>query len=152
MALVATTVVLSLTGTGAGCVAVNGGAVELAWTVRRLDASPADCVTQGIVSVSLCVQGCASASPGTVCADEGAPQCPYKVFDCTRLRGATDFAVAPGRKKLWITATCANGAAAEVTVPEPVLRDVSNGDVTELNALLISVPSDHPACAQGGGA
>jgi hypothetical protein len=127
----------------AGCVAIDGGAIELAWTVRTLDARPADCQTQRIDTVSLCIQDCDTSDAG-VCSGE--TRCPFVSFSCTRLRGTTDFNVSPGRKRLWITATCQNGAAADVEVPEAVVRDVTRGDVTELNALLISVPSVGMAC------
>jgi hypothetical protein len=124
-------------------VAINGGAVELAWTVRTEDARPTDCVKQGIMTVSLCVRDCTQMLDG-VCTGE--TQCPFVSFPCARLHGATPFSITPGQKELWITATCANGAVAGGRVPESVLRDVTEGDVTQLNALLISVPSAVAAC------
>jgi len=127
----------------AGCVGINGGAVELAWSVRTVDALPADCDMQHLATISLCVQACDD-DAGAACT--GATMCPFDTFSCTRLRGATDFDVAPGKKRLWITVACADGSPADVFVPEAVLRDVTRGDVTELNALLISVPSDRLAC------
>jgi len=135
-----------VSGIGAtGCVGINGGAVELAWSVRTVDALPADCEMQNIATISLCIQSCdEDAGTGETCT--GATMCPFDTFACTRLRGATDFDVAPGKKRLWITVACGDGSPADVVVPEAVLRDVTRGDVTELNALLISVPSDKLAC------
>jgi hypothetical protein len=132
-------------------VAVNGGAVELAWTVRTEDGRPVvNPATQGIASVRLCLQDCA-VMDGSLCTGE--TLCPFQTFPFDRFRGATDFAIAPGRKKLWITLGCTDSqVTAVVTVPEPLLREVTKGDVTELNALLISVPSEGPACGQGNGA
>jgi hypothetical protein len=152
---------LLLGGALAACVPVNGGAVELSWTV--LDAQggcgPAGsgsvsfcCSQQGISTVELCVQDCDTqdASTGSC---TGKPTCPSFTFSCDRTRGATDFAISPGRKKLWITVTCTNGATPSgISVPEPLLRDVTSGDVTELNALLISVPSDRAACSAAAAA
>ena len=120
------------------CVAVDGGAVELEWTVRTEDALPTSCQTEAIATVSLCVQDCDQVTGG---ACTGAEICPYASFSCDRLHGATGFTIPPGRKALRITATCADGRAAQARVPEPVVRDVSEGNVTELNALLIAVPA-----------
>ncbi len=121
-----------------GCVAVNGGAVELYWAVRTQDAQPTDCQTEAIGTVSLCVQDCDQVSSAGC---TGPVRCPYASFPCDRLRGATDFSIAPGRKALYITATCVDGRPAGVTVPEPVIREVTDGNVTELGALLIAVPA-----------
>jgi hypothetical protein len=144
---------LSLGLAAGGCVSVNGGAVELAWTLRTRDGRPVSgnaCADQRIAEVQLCIQPCDDANG--ICSGETV--CPFAAFPCDRGRGSTDFALAPGRKKLWITVTCTNGGVPDVTLPEPVLRDVTTGDVTELNALLISVPSSPtaPACGQGNGA
>ncbi len=133
----ATAVVLALMSL-CGCVAVNGGAVELEWTVRTEGAQPTDCRTEAIGTVSLCVQDCDQLTGG-VCG--GALRCPFASFPCDRLHGATDFSIPAGRKALYITASCTDGRAADVRVPEPVLRDISDGNVTLLNALLIAVPA-----------
>jgi hypothetical protein len=130
---------------GSGCVGVNGGAIELAWTVRTDDARTADCEMQNIDKVGIYVQPCDDGGLGG-CAGPDASPSPVQAFDCTRLRGSTDFSIPPGRKKIWIAALCSDGSAAAVTVPEPILREVTKGDVTELNALLISVPSTGLAC------
>jgi hypothetical protein len=140
---------VAMSGCVAGCVAISGGAVELAWTVRTEDARPTDCETQGIASISLCMQDCddSATGPSSEAGDcTGATMCPFVSFGCTRLRGTTDFDVTPGKKRLWITVACSDGTPAAAEVPEAVLRDVTRGDVTELNALLISVPSDKLAC------
>src|SRR5262249_28716806 len=115
-----------------GCVAVNGGAVELEWTVRTEDAQPTDCQTEGIATVALCYEDCDNQASGE-CA--GATQCPFATFACTRGHGATDFSIPPGRKAFYITAACGDGRAAGVRVPEPVVRDITDGNVTQLNAL-----------------
>src|SRR5262249_2279527 len=84
-----------------GCVSVDGGAVELAWQVRTSDAKPSDCGRQNLDRVWLCLQACDDADglcPGQT------PVCPFASFPCESLRGSTSFDIAPGRKKLWITA------------------------------------------------
>lgn len=135
------------TALGSGCVAVNGGAIELAWTVRTADADATDCGTQNITTVALYVAACDDGGLEGCAGPDASPSAsPVQTFTCDRLRGSTDFSIAPGRKKIWIAAFCANGDAAQATVPEPILRDVAKGEVTELNALLISVPSTTLAC------
>jgi hypothetical protein len=124
--------------TGA-CVAVNGGAVELEWTVRTDDAQPTDCQTQALATVSLCYEDCDQLVAGA-CA--GASHCPFASFPCDRRHGATDFSIPPGRKAFSISVFCGDGRPAGVRVPEPVVRDIIDGNVTQLNALLISVPAN----------
>jgi hypothetical protein len=132
---------------GSGCVAVNGGALELAWFVRTDLGDQADCGKDNLATVAVYAQPCDDTGGGG-CAGADAPPAPVQTFDCDRGRGSTDFSIAPGRVMIWIAAKCANGDDAPgVTVPEPVLRDVTKGDVTELNALLISVPSTGQACS-----
>ena len=133
-----------LSGSGSGCVAVDGGAIELAWTVRTEDGRACECDTPGIASVSLCIQGCAMSDGLGNC--QGDTACPLETFPCTRGRGSTDFSVATGRTRIWITAARGDAGMSGISVPEAVLRDVTQGDVTELNALLISVPSTTPTC------
>ena len=120
------------------CVAIDGGAVELEWTVRTEDALPTSCQMEDIGTVALCVQDCDQIVAG---ACSGAEICPYASFPCDRLHGATGFTIPAGRKALRITATCLDGRAVDARYPEPVVRDVSDGNVTELNALLIAVPA-----------
>jgi hypothetical protein len=72
--------------------------------------------------------------------------CPVHSWACTRFHGTTLFEITSGRKELWIEVRCANGGLADVVVPEPILRDIADGEVTQLNAVLISVPVDRPAC------
>jgi hypothetical protein len=65
------------------------------------------------------------------------------------LRGTTGFEVVAGRKELWIDVTCPDGSPANVIVPEPIVRDIADGEVTQLNALLIVVPAAERACPDG---
>jgi hypothetical protein len=122
-----------------GCVDVQGGAVELSWDIRRLDgeslASPV-CETSGIDTVGLCVRTC----DDTGC--NGVAECPIRTWACDRFHGITLFEVEEGRKELWIEPRCSNGALANAVIPDPLVRDITKGDVTQLNALLIAVRQD----------
>jgi hypothetical protein len=60
--------------------------------------------------------------------------------------GATRFEIVAGRKELWIEVGCPDGTPANVVVPEPIVRDIADGEVTQLNALLITVPANGVAC------
>jgi hypothetical protein len=132
----------------ASCVPVDGGAVELAWDVRSR--GPYGCVREEdgtvvdrIGDVALCVRACAVVMDG-VCV--GDTMCPVRSWPCEGLRGTTGFEIAAGRKELWIEVLCPDGSLANVVVPEPIVRDIADGEVTQLNALLIVVPDGQRAC------
>ncbi len=134
----------------AGCVEVNGGAVELAWTVRPADGrEDVECArdTDIIEEVWLCARACTVIVDGQC---TGETTCPVQSFPCEGFRGTTKFEITSGRKELWIEVKCAGGTPADVIVPEPILRDIADGEVTQLNAVLITVPVDRPACPASG--
>src|SRR5262245_57261353 len=91
-----------------GCIEVNGGAVELAWSIRTLDGMTSDGAADqaNISAVALCVRDCESQSAG-VC--QGATVCPAYSFQCDRFHGATRFDITPGKKELWIVPQCPGG-------------------------------------------
>lgn len=131
------------------CVPVDGGAVELAWEVRSR--GPYGCVHEEngtvvdrIADVSLCVRSCTVVVDGACVGDT---TCPLETWSCGGLRGNTGFQVVAGRKELWIEVKCPDGQPANVVVPEPIVRDIADGEVTQLNALLIVVPTSQRACA-----
>ena len=133
----------------AGCVPVDGGAVELSWTVRSLG-DPYGCVREEggrvvdrIGDISLCARACTVIVDGQCVGDV---TCPVRSWPCERLMGATRFEIVAGRKELWIEVGCPDGTPANVVVPEPIVRDIADGEVTQLNALLITVPADGVAC------
>lgn len=129
----------------AGCIQVDGGAVELSWTVRRADRQEdVECArgTDIMKDVWLCARACTVIKDGACVGEE---TCPVRAFPCDRFHGSTKFEITAGRKELWIEVKCAGGATANVVVPEPILRDIADAEVTELNALLISVSGDR-AC------
>lgn len=120
------------------CVDINGGAVEFSWSLRTDTGMERTCAQTNIVQVSLCMRDCDTQPCGEV------QTCP-NVFPCERLRAATQFDIPPGRKEITIRPECASGPAL-VVVPPPLVRDIVQGDVTELNALLITVPSAGAIC------
>jgi hypothetical protein len=132
---------------------VNGGAVELSWSIHKTDGTQSSCAEANLAQVALCLRSCDAFAAGlcrrqlpdgTLVDDM---QCPFVTFSCDRLHGSTAFEIPPGRKELWIRPLCANATVlATAQVPESLLRDVTEGEVTELNALLITVPSQGPAC------
>jgi hypothetical protein len=128
----------------AGCVDVNGGAVEIEWLVRSSDGraiGSCGCADPAIARVRFSI---VSLAGGADWCDTHAGVC---TFSCERQTGATPFAVTPGRYALSIVPLDAQGqdlrvATTERTrvavVPAPILRDVSFGQPTHLPALLIS--------------
>lgn len=141
--------VLMLSGVPlAACVPVDGGAVELSWSVRSSLGTSAACVRTGTVidtigTVSLCARSCTVILDGACVGDV---TCPIDTWPCERGKGTTRFEVTAGRKELWIQVGCLDGQAADVLVPEPIVRDIADGEVTQLNAVLITVPADKGAC------
>jgi hypothetical protein len=110
----------------AGCVDVNGGAVEFKWEIRKEDGTGSSCGGTEVARVRVI---------GEPTADAG------EAFDydwpCSDYKAATDFVIQPGRYAIRIEPVCATGLVAVATVPEPIVRDISNGYVAELNTLLI---------------
>ena len=128
---------------------MDGGAVELSWTVRSAG-DPYGCVREqggGVVDrigdISLCARACTVIVDGQCVGDV---TCPVRSWPCERLMGATRFEIVAGRKELWIEVGCPDGTPANVVVPEPIVRDIADGEVTQLNALLIAVPANGVAC------
>lgn len=136
----------------AACVPVDGGAVELAWSVRDSSGRSAACertstapaFNDALGEVSLCARACTVMVDGACVGDE---TCPIETWDCDRGRGTTRFEVTAGRKELWIRVTCRDGSAANVVLPEAIVRDIADGEVTQLNAILITVPATTAACS-----
>jgi hypothetical protein len=151
LARVVQVAVLMSGSTLAGCVNVDGGAVELSWALRTANGKDnVECTRAGdvIADVALCARACTVISDGACIGDVAM----VHSWSCNRRHGSTSFEIVSGRKELWIEVRCASGARADVVVPEPILRDIADGEVTQLNAVLISVPVDRPACPDPGAA
>lgn len=136
--MLALTVVLSLF---VGCVEVNGGAVELSWSLLTFGGQPItddDCTGAQIDKIRLHWD-----EDLEVTGDNGGST----EFECTAYRGITDFVIPvndnPAQQPpylLWIEPLCANGMTSpegSYEVPAPISRDVRHGEVVTLNSLLI---------------
>lgn len=134
----------------AACVPVDGGAVELSWSVRDSSGRSASCsrtsqaFSDALGSVGLCARACTVVREGECV---GEVSCPIASWDCERGRGTTRFEVTAGRKELWIEVTCRDGTPANVLLPESIVRNIADGEVTQLNAVLITVPASAAACS-----
>jgi hypothetical protein len=139
------------------CVEIQGGAIELAWTIRSFEGEPASCdltdpAPDGadrpdITHVRVCWEPLPDGGElwGYCNRDRSAD------FLCKDSRGVTGFEVATGTTAIWIEPTCADSgpaAAGRFQVPAPIVRDVPNGAVVTLNALLIVAAPD--ACDRAG--
>jgi hypothetical protein len=124
-----------------GCVEINGGAVEVPWTVFAADGRGAindcSCADPAIAYVRLRLTAPDGSDP---CATTDACR-----FECHRKTGATPFMIAAGTYLMSIEPEGADGAPlspALVSVPAPMTRQVVRGAPTELDAFDIEV-----ACA-----
>lgn len=119
---------------GAACVDVNGGAVELSWTIQDTQGERRDCGDGPLGVIRLQGQG-----PGGVMwiSDD---------VDCEKNRLATSFQIDPGRWTFWLDPRCTSGMAADVNVPDPITRDIVDGQVAQLNALLIVIQPGGGSC------
>ncbi len=142
----------------AGCVRVDGGAVEVSWVLQTFDGraiSGCSCSDPEVSRVRVVVAAVdATGTPGAdVCA--GKPSCE---FACGRGTGATQFDIAPGRYAISLRPigtdgkplpAAPGGMAGGVSVPAPILRNVAFGQPTELDAFSIQA-SCATACGGAG--
>ena len=135
----------------AGCVEVDGGAIEASWVLRTADGrsiSGCGCANPEIARVRFVVRkvGDDNISGEDVCA--GQPGCE---FPCRSQRGATPFFVPGGRYAISFAPLDPAGTALSagapgsgtVRVPAPILREVVHGRPTQLDAVAIET-----GCAQ----
>jgi hypothetical protein len=130
--------------TSVACVEVNGGAVELSWSVRAFDGERADedCDNSDrkdgpivhLDKIRLAWKAIADGGDGTGMEPDG-----WDEFPCSDRRGITEFSVPPGQHMLWIVPVCPGGAPAtgNYQVPPPIVRTIGEGTVTTLGALLV---------------
>ncbi len=140
------------------CVEINGGAVELSWTLRDFDGDTTNCGEQRIGSIRVCWQGLAGDAglPGDVgcvaVSTEAGFREQYREFDCLASRGVTRFEIPAGRTALFVEPVCNGGTPPQgpYQVPPPIVRVVEEGQVVTLNQLLIVVTdkdtSADPTC------
>jgi hypothetical protein len=128
----------------AGCVQIDGGAIEANWVVRTYDGRAmdgCDCADPAIARIRFIVSTVtASGTVGSdVCA--GRAECE---FSCNSQRGATPFFVPAARYAISLSAIGAAGDAVPtlggttgVRLQAPILRDVVYGQPTQLEAFAI---------------
>jgi hypothetical protein len=131
------------------CVSIDGGAVEISWIVVAPDGrgiTNCGCADPAIAKVRLVLTGVGGSLDGTTpCA--GKAQCD---FPCQRQTGATAFDSPPtGPGQSYAVSVVAVDAAgnevpqSSIMTPAPILRQVTGGQPTEVEAFTLVAP-----CAQ----
>ena len=125
----------------AGCVEINGGAVEVSWAIFARDGraiTDCTCADPNIVYVRL---NLVSDPDGTLQPCAGVNSCR---FTCGRNVGATPFMVPPGQYLMSLVPVGADGSdlpigplAPSVEIPAPESRAVVRGQPTELEAFML---------------
>ena len=136
-------VMATIAGATQGCVEINGGAVEVPWTVFAEDGRGAindcNCTEPAIMYVRLKLEAPLGApDQPDPCAGSAACR-----FSCQRKTGATPFMIPPGTYQLSIEPETADGLPIDpglVMVPAPITREVVRGAAAELDALQITAP------------
>jgi hypothetical protein len=137
------------------CIEVNGGAAELSWTLRDFEGKPISenneppCTVTNIEQIHLHWKAVTGDADTSLVPDDTAE------FQCRDNRGVTKFTIPVGRQMLWIEPVCQDEAAApgSYEVPPPIVRNVEEGTVTTLDALLIvadrdcTCPTSSSSCA-----
>jgi hypothetical protein len=144
--------VAALLAASVACVEVEGGAVELSWSLRAFDGDPVDCADADVAGVRLCWR---AAPPGEALAAtcDGARTLD---FDCDDQHGSSRFDLASGRTGFLVEPTCRDGEPADdgtYQVPAPIVRDVVEGEVVTLSSLAIIVSDNStnpPVCGPTG--
>jgi hypothetical protein len=135
-----------------GCVEVDGGAVELSWSLRAFSGEPVECGDADVGGVRLCWREApAERALATDCDGAEAIE-----FDCDDQHGSSRFELASGRTGFLVEPTCRDGepaAAGTYQVPAPIVRDVNEGEVVTLSSLAIIVSDNSanpPTCGPSG--
>ncbi|HEY0709344.1 MAG TPA: hypothetical protein VGG33_21220 [Polyangia bacterium] len=136
---------LTVFSSAAGCVNVDGGAIEASWVLRTHDGRAIEgcgCADPAIARVRFAITPSVTegSPPGSdLCA--GRADCE---FACPNQRGATPFFVPAGRYAINIVVlgpdglpVGVGGGPGAVRVPAPILRDVVYGQATQLEAIAI---------------
>ena len=123
------------------CVGIDGGAVEVPWTVFARDGrgtiNDCACADPAIAFIQLKL-GAPPETPAQADPCDGAIACR---FSCGRKTGATPFIIPPGSYLMSIQPQLADGTPSLTTmVPDPILRQVVKGAPTELDAFEIQAP------------
>ncbi|MCP4443945.1 MAG: hypothetical protein GY811_01185 [Myxococcales bacterium] len=138
-------ILLGIQVLGFQCVAIDGGASELTWSLRTFGGGPVEsCADAKVSKVRLCwnavdsgVTGC---RPGS-----------FRDFDCQDQTGVTLFEIEPGRTAFFVEPICEDAQPARVgtyQVPPKIVRMVREGEVVSLESLLITITDQPENCGQ----
>jgi hypothetical protein len=119
----------------AACVEVNGGAVELSWSLRSFGGTRIEeCDDVRIESIRLAWKAAPDGGSGTSLEPDD-----WETFPCEDSRGITEFSIPAGRQMFWILPLCPGGTSptGDYEVPPPIVRTVTEGTVITLDALLV---------------
>ena len=136
-------VFLTLACAAVSCVSIDGGAVEASWVVRTEDGraiTDCQCSDPQIANVRFELVGALGAVEGALPC-QGRSSCQ---FSCQRHTGATPFDIPPGFYLISLVPVDAAGqdltmlaAGSRVQTPAPILREVVQGQPTQLDALAL---------------
>jgi hypothetical protein len=120
-------------------VSIDGGAVEASWVVRTEDGraiTDCQCSDPQIASVRMHLEGASAGVMGALpCQGHGSCQ-----FTCQRHTGATPFDIPPGFYLISLVPMDAAGqdlTMLQVQTPAPILREVVQGQPTQLDTLAL---------------
>ncbi len=129
-----------------GCVEIDGGAVEVSWSLRTVAGDPLgdDCQYQDDTSPVATIRLLWRPYDGTNLPVDLIPRNSdeRRSFPCRDSRGVTGFEIPPGEHAFWVEPRCDNGRrprAIDYEVPPPIVRDVRTGLVITLDAMLITL-------------
>lgn len=139
------------------CVQVDGGAIELSWTLRTFDGDVIDsnreqaCRRARIEDIRVCWRAAGApvdAADARLCGRSSSRR-----FFCGADRGVTQFEVPPGATSIWIEPICASGQPPQegtFQVPAPIVREIRDGEVAALRALLVVATDGDQNCPEAG--
>jgi hypothetical protein len=134
-----------LGSTGPACVAIDGGAVEVSWSIRSFDGEATTCSGAEIRDVRVCWDPLGDGAPtGETCRADH-----RRRFPCTDESGVTGFELQPGVTAFWIEPVCMDGDPADpgtYQVPPPIVRTVEEGKIVSLDSLLLVVQPMDDGC------
>jgi len=115
--------------------------VELSWEIQDDVGDGRDCPDGPLGSVQLT----------GIRLDAASVEFDSEEWECDRHHGVTKFEVDEGRWSFDLIVRCVDFRIADVRVPDPIVRDVQDGMVVQLNALLIVIQNGFGSCPPLGG-
>lgn len=122
----------------AGCVPIDGGAVEARWVLRNVGGIAVSCDASEAQISAIRFELVPQDSGDDPCLDERSCR-----FPCDSGVGTTHFVIPEGRYAISLRPLDATGEPLTtqdgIQVPAPIIREVRAGQITNLNANLIIV-------------